>query len=174
MKSFDLYQPSWEFLKDSPKFVSITFEQAAAPERTQCKLFSPNGSIDTPGLDTPVKPQPIGKKKRAKRQQEEEKILQSVTEKLKGDNSGSASVVLANALTQFANVFASGLKEFQGRQAYDKDSPTFKKRYDNLIISACIKQLEKRMTAKRQKQQPSITTTIARSSQQPASTTGPP
>jgi hypothetical protein len=42
---------------------SYTFEQAAAPERTQCKLFFPNGSIDTPGLDTPVKPQPIGKKK---------------------------------------------------------------------------------------------------------------
>jgi hypothetical protein len=66
VKSFDLYQPSWEFLKDSPKFVSVTFEQAAPPERTQCKLFSPNGSIDTPGLDTPVIPQPIGKKKSKK------------------------------------------------------------------------------------------------------------
>ena len=84
MKSFDLYQPSWEFLKDSPKFVSITVAQAVIPERTQCKLFSPEGSTDTPELELPVISRPIGKI-RTKGQLEVEKILKSVTERLKGE-----------------------------------------------------------------------------------------
>ncbi len=153
VKSFDLYRPSWEFLRDSPKFLSITMAQNAAVERTQCKLFSPDGNTESSGVETPAQaPRPIGKK-RAKRQQEEEQILTNVAAKLKGETSGSSNAVLASALTQFANVFASGLQEWKDRQAYSNASPSLKRKYDNLLINARIQQLEEEAAAKLQQQQ---------------------
>ena len=151
VKSFDLYRPSWEFLKDSPKFRSITMAHNAAVDRTQCRLFSPNGTTESSELETPAEapPRPLGKK-RAKRQQEEEKIITNVTAKLKGETSGTTGAVLAVALSQFANVFASGLQEWKDRQAYSNASPTLKRKYDNLLLSARIHQLEEEAAAKQQ------------------------
>ncbi len=105
-------------------------------------------------------------KKRAKRQQEEEKIITNVTEKLKGETSGTTGAVLASALTQFANVFASGLQEWKDRQAYSNASPTLKQKYDSLLISARIQQLEEEAAAKIPQQQLQPITTTNRKKQQ--------
>ncbi len=127
VKTFDLYRPSWEFLKDSPKFASITHAQTAASasaskERKQSHLSTDSTSPETPALETPTHDTtcPIGKK-RAKRKQEEEKMIENVTEKLKSGGQGNAGMVLAGALTQFANVFASGFQEWRDSLSYFKE-----------------------------------------------------
>jgi hypothetical protein len=166
VKTFDLYRPSWEFLKDSPKFASITHAHTAAcgtasKERKQSLLSTDSTSPETPVLETPTQDtiRPIGKKK-TKRKQEEDKMIENVTEKLKSGGQGNAGMVLAGALTQFANVFSAGLQEWRDRQAYNNASPTLKKRYDNLIMHARIQQLEEETLAQINKhQQPSTTTT---------------
>jgi hypothetical protein len=53
-------------------------------------------------------------------------IITNVTVQLKDETSGTTGAVLAGALTQFANVFASGLQEWKERQAYSNASPTLK------------------------------------------------
>ncbi len=133
VKTFDLYPPSWEFLKDYPKFISITHANNAATttasrERKHSLLPADSSSPETPALGTPTQDtmRPMGKK-RAKRIQEEEKILDNITEKMSSGGHGNAGIILAGALTQFANVFASGLQEWRDRQAYSNASPTLKK-----------------------------------------------
>jgi hypothetical protein len=101
-------------------------------------------------------------KKKAKRIQEEDKILDNITEKLSSEGHGNAGMILAGALTQFANIFASGLREWRDRQAYSNASPTLKKRYNNLVMFAHIHQLEGEAKAKmNQLPQPSNTTDTA-------------
>jgi hypothetical protein len=133
VKTFDLYRPAWEFLKDSPKFISITHANNAATttawrERKQSLVPTDSSSPDTPALETPTQHTmcPMGNKK-AKRIQEEDKILDNITEKLSSEGHGNAGMILAGALTQFANIFASGLQEWRDRQAYSNASPTLKK-----------------------------------------------
>ena len=85
-------------------------------------------------------------KKRAKRLEQEEKIISNVTEKLKGavnNNTSSASgLALARSLEQMSAVFASGLQEWRERQAYANASPSLKRKYDSLILTIRIQQLE--------------------------------
>jgi hypothetical protein len=105
VKSFDLYRPSWEFLENSPKFASITTANAAAQKSLDGKKkVSPDDAINE---------RPVGKKK-TKRLAEEQKIIESVTDKLKGQvNNGSAGQVLAAAIGQITELVASGLQEWK-------------------------------------------------------------
>ncbi len=139
VKSFDLYRPSWEFLKNSPKFATITAANSLAQRDLDAKKkASPEGDEDL------LTPRPIGKKK-AKRLQEEETIIKNVVEKLKengGSTSGSAGLALAGALSQFASVFASGLQEWKERQAYSNASSELRQKYDDLVLQARIQELE--------------------------------
>jgi hypothetical protein len=164
VKTFDLYRPAWEFLKDSPKFISITHANNAATTAASKQSLVPtdSSSPDTPALETPTQHamRPMGKKK-AKRMQEEDKILDNIKEKLSSEGHGNTGMILAGALTQFANVFASGLQEWRDRQAYSNASPTLRKRYDNLVMFARIQQLEGEATAKMNHLQPSNATDTA-------------
>jgi hypothetical protein len=105
VKSFDLYRPSWEFLETSPKFASIATAYAAAQKSLDGKK---NVSPDDANNERPV-----GKKK-TKQLAEEQKIIESVTDKLKGQlNNGSAGQVLAAAIGQITELVASGLQEWK-------------------------------------------------------------
>jgi hypothetical protein len=158
ISSFDLYRPSWEFLKDSPKFASITAALASNPcikAATKRKpsitpdngteLFSPDPNIYT--LETPNEREsrPIGNKA-SKRRQEEEKILESVTSKLKdglhNNNSGGAGFAIAKAIGDFTNILAMTLQQWNDRQSYDNSNPELKKRYDELLIMEKVHQME--------------------------------
>ncbi len=139
VKSFDIYRPSWEFLKNSPKFATITAANNLAQRDLDAKKkASPEGDEDL------LTPRPIGKKK-AKRLQEEDTIIKNVVNKLKengGSTSGSAGLALAGALSQFAAVFASGLQEWKERQAYSNASVQLRQKYDDLVLQARIQELE--------------------------------
>jgi hypothetical protein len=92
-------------LENSPKFASITTANAAAQKSLDGKKkVSPDDAIDE---------RPVGKKK-TKRLAEEQKIIESITDKLKGQvNNGSAGQVLAVAIGQITELVASGLQEWK-------------------------------------------------------------
>jgi hypothetical protein len=137
VKSFDLYRPSWEFLENSPKFASITTANAAAQKSLDGKKkVSPDDAINE---------RPVGKKK-TKRLAEEQKIIESVTDKLKGQvNNGSAGQVLAAAIGQITELVASGLQEWKDQRAYMNASQELKQQYDDLILRARIQQLQQNL-----------------------------
>jgi hypothetical protein len=84
---------------------------------------------------------PVGKRK-AKRLVEEKKIIDTVAEKLKGHiNNGSAGQVLATAISQIADIVASGMQEWKDQRMYMNASQELKQQYDDLIIHAQIQEL---------------------------------
>jgi hypothetical protein len=92
-------------LETSPKFASIATAYAAAQKSLDGKK---NVSPDDANNERPV-----GKKK-TKQLAEEQKIIESVTDKLKGQvNNGSAGQVLAAAIGQITELVASGLQEWK-------------------------------------------------------------
>jgi hypothetical protein len=115
VKTFDLYWPSWEFLKDSLKFISTTHANAAASvtaSRERKQSFLPTDSPwNTSSRNANLKYYAPYWQKESQKKQEKENILEKITEKLSSGGQGNAVMVLAGALTKFANIFASGLQE---------------------------------------------------------------
>ena len=86
---------------------------------------------------------PIGGE--ARRLEEEKLIIKSVTDRLKENQSIGAGHVLADAISKFASIFATGLQEWKDQQVYNSAAPDLKKRYDDLCLRARIQQLEKEL-----------------------------
>jgi hypothetical protein len=123
LSSFDLYRPAWEFLKNSAKFQSITMALKAAP---QGKKHMTDELVDlTEPRETPAvthASHPMGTKK-SKRREEEEKIIDSVTDAIRGsfntdDGNGSTAAMVGAALGQFTNLISKALKSWQDHQSY--------------------------------------------------------
>jgi hypothetical protein len=152
IKSFDPYRPAWEYLKESPKFISMTAATNAAP-RVVSSMVTDDDNVESHAVsagDMPIASKlsvhPIGNKI-AKRMAEEEKILSNITEKLKSTlipdtTSTATSAALAGALHKVTQVIATGIKEWSSRQAYSNASPTLKRHYDSLLLKLQISELE--------------------------------
>jgi hypothetical protein len=126
----------------------------AAP-RTVSTVYNDESNNETPPGSDWVSPQasldkrPIGKKL-AKQMEQEEKILSNVTEKLKetfnnnNNNNGNATGTFhASALQGLTTTIAKCLQRWNERQPYSNASPTLNRKYDNLGLRACIRELEK-------------------------------
>ena len=134
-KSFDLYRPSWEYLKDSAKFARISLAHQAVKRS--------NNSNSEEDLITPTPKNPVGKKK-AKRMVEEQKMVENVlAEFKKSSNNNNAGEALANALNKFADICFSGLHEWKDRSAYANADAQLCQRYDDLVLQTCIQALER-------------------------------
>ena len=152
IKSFDPCRSSWEYLKESPKFISMTAATNAAP-RVVSSMVTDDDNVESHAVsagDMPIASKfsvrPIGNKK-AKCMAEEEKILSNVTEKLKsalipGTTSTATSAALTGAQHKVTQVIATGIKEWSSRQAYSNASPTLKRHYDSLLLKLQISELE--------------------------------
>ena len=152
VKSFDVYRPAWEYLKDTPKFISITTANNAA-SRAVSSLSSTDASPATE-LITPqqsLQKRPIGKKS-AKRMEDEVKIINTVTDKLKDTIStniianGSGNVtatIISHAFQALSSTIAQGFQSWNERQAYNNASPTLKRQYDNLMLRSRIRELQR-------------------------------
>ncbi len=152
IKSFDPYRPAWEYLKESPKFISMTAATNAAP-RVVSSTVTDDDNFESHVVSAGDMPtaskfsvRPIGNKK-AKRMAEEEKIMSNVTAKLKSTlipatTSTATSAALAGALHKVTHVIATGIKEWSVRQAYSNASPTLKRHYDSLLLKLRIRELE--------------------------------
>jgi len=155
IKSFDPYRPAWEYLKESPKFISMTAATNAAP-RVVSSTVTNDDNVESHVVSAEDMPtaskfsvRPIGNKK-AKRMAEEEKIMSNVTEKLKSTlipatTSTATSAALAGALHKVTQVIATGIKEWSSRQAYSNASPTLKRHYDSLLLKLRIRELESKL-----------------------------
>jgi hypothetical protein len=89
-----------------------------------------------------VTPRPIGRTK-AKRLQEEEKIMDNVAEKLKGlGGSSNTGPVLATALSKFAGIFSEGLREWKDQLMFANAASELRQRYENLRLLSRIEELE--------------------------------
>jgi hypothetical protein len=140
VKSFDLYWPSWEFLKESPKFATIMLTNSMAKQVSDLK--SGDDEEDLSPVFVQDTPRPIGRKK-AKRLQEEEKIMENVAEKMKGMvGAAQTGTALTTALSKFADIFSDGLKEWKDQQMPPNAAPELRQRYDNLCLLSCIEELE--------------------------------
>jgi hypothetical protein len=152
ISSFDLYRPAWEFLKDSAKFQSITMALKAAPQGKKhmtesVDLTEPH---ETPAVTRASRP--MGTKK-SKRLEEEEKIINNVTDAIRGnfnagDGNASAAAVVGAALGQFTNLISEALKSWQDHQSYSNADPALRKRYDDLLLMKRIQEMEEARTTK--------------------------
>jgi hypothetical protein len=103
VSSFDLNWPSWEYLKDCQKLLSI--HHAMLGSRKQSAEVTPSTDLTTRHKC------PMGTKA-SKRRQEEEKVLEHVKELLKepvngSTNNHSSSAFLATAFNQITVVLAT-------------------------------------------------------------------
>ena len=132
-------------LASNPCIKAATKRKPSISPDNGTELFSPDPNIYT--LETPNEREsrPIGNKA-SKRRQEEEKILESVTSKLKdglhNNNSGGAGFAIAKAIGDFTNILAMTLQQWNDRQSYDNSNPELKKRYDELLIMEKVHQME--------------------------------
>jgi hypothetical protein len=142
VKSFDIYRPAWEFLKDAPKFQSIQMALKAGSQQ------KPETSTTSDAPDSPAKvvtsraSRPPGSKK-SKRLLEEEKILANVNNVIQGNvarGSGtSSSAMLAAALETFTS---SLIREWRMEAAYRNADPELKRKYDNAMLSERLAEME--------------------------------
>jgi hypothetical protein len=63
-------------------------------------------------------------------------------------DSGTSSHVIAAALGQFKNLLAKSFDSWQERQLYNNADPQLRKRYDDLLLSKRIQQMEERAVAR--------------------------
>jgi hypothetical protein len=163
VSSLDIYQPSWEYLKDSQKFLSINQAMLASGKQTM--------EVTPSALTNGKQKRPTGTKA-SKRRQEEEKIVEHVKELLKetvnvSTNNHSSSALLATAFNQFAAVLSTGLQQWQERSSYINANPEIKRKYNNLVLMECIKAME---SQKNITTTPTIQTAIDKESNATAST----
>jgi len=138
VKSFDIYRPSWEFLKDAPKFQSIIVALNGISHGKEEDRKSTGVTRGTRAMGT----------KKCKRLVEEEKILENVSAVIKGNMNTSstqsaASGVLAAALEKFTTVITASIQSWQECQAYKNADPELKRKYDNLILMGKIAEMER-------------------------------
>jgi hypothetical protein len=167
--TFDLYRPSWEFLKDSPKFKSISAalssnpcvratnkRKAAISPDDGNQLFSPGPNSSTVETPSHRDSRPLGKKA-SKRRQEEDKIIENVSSQLRdglsNNPSSDAGIAIANALGHFTTIISTTLQHWQDRQSYENADPELKKRYDELLLKEKIYQMEETQRRREMRQQ---------------------
>jgi len=148
VKSFDIYCPSWEFLKDSAKFQSICIAlQAAAVGQKGSNADDnndPESNTESTAVAVTRASRPMGAKK-AKRALEEERIIEKVSSAIQGSvsasaNNSSASLILTAALDRFT---ATLIHEWRMDQAYKNADPELKRKYDNLLLMKRMEELDK-------------------------------
>jgi hypothetical protein len=108
INSFDIYRPSWEYLKDCPKLLSISRALQANPivrerklkhgdEESRCEATSGSDNREWK-REAKKESRPLGNKA-SKRRAEEEDIIANVTAKLSERSTGTtsgAAVAMAN------------------------------------------------------------------------------
>ncbi len=147
INSFDLYHPTWEYLKDSAKFQSITVALKSGPHAAESKgksdvpkeLTEPD---DAPSSTVTRAARPMGQKK-SKCCEKEEKIAGNVINAIRasmqaGEGNNSASAVLATALGSFTTLISESLKSWQEHQSYSNSDPDLRKIYHNLLLTQRI------------------------------------
>ena len=116
LASFDIYRPSWEYLKDCPKFISITKALQSNPVVKEKKKRSVSNYNDdeevSPGGSSGDYPRPLGNKL-AKRKKDEEDIMNNVVSKLKdGRQELNSSSIIAHAIKDFSLMMAGFLNQY--------------------------------------------------------------
>jgi len=110
---------------------------------------SPATELITPQQS--LQKRPIGKKS-AKRMEDEIKIINTVTDKLKDTIStnmianGSGNVtatIISHAFQALSSTIAQGFQSWNEQQAYNNASPTLRWQYDNLMLQSRIRELQR-------------------------------
>jgi hypothetical protein len=142
LASFDIYRPSWEYLKDCPKFISITKALQSNPVVKEKKKRSVSNYNDdeevSPGGSSGDYPRPLGNKL-AKRKKDEEDIMNNVMSKLKdGRQELNSSSVIAHAIKDFSSMMAGFLNQYSERMSYQNVSPELRKEFEELALKEKI------------------------------------
>jgi len=152
VSSCDIYRPSWEYLKDCAKFVSITKalqtnlavhlkKKETKESKASTQLFSPDETSGSNDAGNASMPRPIWNKA-AKRKVEEEKINENVTSKLKdGYSSGGTGRLVAKAITDFSSVLSSFFNQWQETNMCQSIHPSLCKTYQELLMKETIHDL---------------------------------
>jgi len=155
VSSCDIYRPSWEYLKDCAKFVSITKalqtnlavhlkKKETKESKASTQLFSPDETSGSNDAGNASMPRPIWNKA-AKRKVEEEKIIENVTSKLKdGYSSGGTGTLVAKAITDFSSVLSFFFNQWQETNMCQSVHPSLCKTHQELLMKEKIHELEKR------------------------------
>lgn len=158
VSSFDTYKPSWEFLADCPKLLSIMKALQTNPAVREKKKRMDDDGVDdsTPtGTDTDDENQkvsrPIGNRQ-AKRKKEEEAIIENVTSKLKNVSSCGAGSAVAAAINDFSSVLSTFFADWREQTSFQAVDPALRKTYEELKIKERIFEMQQKQKDREKEQ----------------------
>ena len=155
ISSFDIYRPSWEYLKDCPKYISISKALQSNPvvrankkkQPDVCDLVSPEGTSGSDDQKSGRDRRPLGNKL-AKRKLEEEHIMDNVATKLKQNvPAGGSGKEVALAIKDFSSVISSFFADWQEKSSYQCVDPALRKTYEELKIKEKIMEMQRKQRA---------------------------
>jgi hypothetical protein len=148
---FDIYKPSWEYLQDCPKFVSIMKSLQSNPNvRDKKKTRAAGGQEEGQGSSTDDvvleqrSTRPQGNKA-AKRKAEGDLIVENVTTRLKDvASSTSSGTAVASAIKDFSSVLSAFFADWQDKTNFQSVDPALRKTYEELKIKERIREMEEK------------------------------
>jgi hypothetical protein len=150
VSSFDIYRPSWEYLKDCPKFLSISRALQANPVVRERK--KKHGNEESPceadnrewKREAKKESRPLGNKA-SKCRAEEEDIITNVTAKLSERSTGTTSgAAVAMAIFQ----------DWRERTSFQLVDPELRKTYEELKIKEQIHRMQQEQKAREEQPPP--------------------
>jgi len=160
INSFDIYRPSWEYLKDCPKFLSISRALQANPVVRERK--KKHGNEESPceadnrewKREAKKESRPLGNKA-SKCRAEEEDIITNVTAKLSERSTGTKSgAAVAMAINDFSNVLSSFFQDWHERTSFQMVDPELRKTYEELKIKEQIHRMQQEQKAREEQHPP--------------------
>ena len=152
--SFDLYRPSWEYLKDSPKFASIMKALQTNPtvrekrRKASAEGDQSNREVSSGNDDMQLEDQKFHRPpgtKAAKRKKEEEGIIENVTTKLKDITAlGGSGPAVAVAIKDFSSVLSSFFADWQEKTSFQAVDPELRKTYEELKMKERIREMQQK------------------------------
>ena len=152
--SFDLYRPSWEYLKDSPKFATIMKALQTNPtvrekkRKASAEGDQSNREVSSGNDDMQLEDQKFHRPpgtKAAKRKKEEEGIIENVTTKLKDTTAlGGSGAAVAVAIKDFSSVLSSFFADWQEKTSFHAVDPELRKTYEELKIKERIREMQQK------------------------------
>jgi hypothetical protein len=131
-KSFDIYRPAWEYLVDKPKF-NISCNSVTSRTR-EVITIDEGGETNTAAVAEPVlERRPLGRNM-MKRKLEEEKLLESVAQKMASSQRERGSERIATAMEQMMTNMSSMLNAWALQQALSHCSDDVLRQYNDMFL----------------------------------------
>ena len=144
-KSFDIYRPAWEYLVDKPKF-NVSCNSVTSRTR-EVITIDEGGETKTAAVAEPVlERRPLGRNT-MKRKLEEEKLLESVAQKMASSQPERGSERIATAMEQMMNNMGTMMNAWALQQALSHCSDDVLRQYNDMFLKRQLADMTQNLPA---------------------------